>query len=214
MTTRIGLISDVHATPAPLQEAVSIFAREGVDHILCAGDIAGYGEYLDDTVELLKACDCRTILGNHDAWYLEDLPDTAGDESGRYLQQLPPIVTLDVENRTLYMVHASPPRSDSRGMKLLDEHGAIMPDQVQMWTDELHGFGHDILVVGHTHQVFAEHLGETLVINPGSTKFNHTCAVLSLPDMVIELFALSGKTPLKSWNWGVNRPAAKHPVQR
>ncbi len=50
MSTRIGIVSDVHATPAPLRDALSIFKKEGVDRIFCAGDIAGYGKELDQTV--------------------------------------------------------------------------------------------------------------------------------------------------------------------
>ena len=34
--TSIGLISDVHATPAPIEEALSIFKRAGVEQALCA----------------------------------------------------------------------------------------------------------------------------------------------------------------------------------
>ena len=73
---------------------------------------------------------------------------------------------------------------------------------MENWTQRLEGFEHDVLVVGHTHQVFAEQLGRTLVINPGSTQFNHSCGILSLPDMQFELFSLSNETILKSWNWG------------
>jgi len=47
MSVKIGLISDMHATPGPLKEALSIFREEGVDRILCAGDVAGYGTELD-----------------------------------------------------------------------------------------------------------------------------------------------------------------------
>ena len=60
----IGLISDVHATPKPLAEALSIFARAGVDRILCAGDIAGYMDQLDATIKLLINNNCHTIMGN------------------------------------------------------------------------------------------------------------------------------------------------------
>ncbi|HEC11905.1 MAG TPA: metallophosphoesterase, partial [Acidiferrobacteraceae bacterium] len=42
MPTKIGIISDLHATPAPVAEALSIFDQQGVDEVLCAGDIAGY----------------------------------------------------------------------------------------------------------------------------------------------------------------------------
>ena len=44
MSTKIGLISDPHSTTAPLKEALSIFKREQVDTIICAGDIAVYVE--------------------------------------------------------------------------------------------------------------------------------------------------------------------------
>ena len=37
---KIGLISDVHAAPGPVAEAIRIFRRESVDRIICAGDIA------------------------------------------------------------------------------------------------------------------------------------------------------------------------------
>jgi predicted phosphodiesterase len=40
MTTRIGLVSDVHSSPIPLGQALDIFRKENVDEIICAGDIA------------------------------------------------------------------------------------------------------------------------------------------------------------------------------
>jgi predicted phosphodiesterase len=53
MSTRIGLLSDPHATPQPVAEALAVFRREQVDQVLCAGDIAGYGTQLAETIELL-----------------------------------------------------------------------------------------------------------------------------------------------------------------
>ena len=91
------------------------------------------------------------------------------------------------------------------GIKLLDLNGDLILEQKQHWTERLEGFDYDVLVVGHTHQVFAEQLGRTLAINPGSTKFNHCCAVLTLPDMRFQLFSLSNKAPQKVWNWGMNQ---------
>ncbi len=49
----IGLISDVHASPEPVAEALAIFSRAGVDQVLCAGDIAGYMDQLEQTITLL-----------------------------------------------------------------------------------------------------------------------------------------------------------------
>jgi predicted phosphodiesterase len=63
MTTRIGLVSDPHASAAPLAEALAIFRREGVSQVLCAGDIGGYGEQLDETVALLQANGVLAVRG-------------------------------------------------------------------------------------------------------------------------------------------------------
>ena len=71
MPTRIGLISDVHSSPDPLQQALDIFEREGVDDIICAGDIAGYFETVAPTIELLAKSNCKAVVGNHDQSYLE-----------------------------------------------------------------------------------------------------------------------------------------------
>jgi len=112
---------------------------------------------------------------------------------------------LTIEGKHLYLVHASPPDSILDGIKLLDLDGNLIAEEKARWTERLQGFPHDVLLVGHTHQVFCEQLGDTLVINPGSTRFNHSCAVLSLPEMELEVFALSGKQPVRFWNWGVNQ---------
>ena len=88
------------------------------------------------------------------------------------------------------------------GITLLDENARILLSQKERWTTYLKSFEYDVLVIGHTHQVFTEQLGDTFVINPGSTKFNHTCFILDLPDMKVRMFPLSNKTPVKVWNWG------------
>ncbi len=75
----------------------------------------------------------------------------------------------------------------------MDENAQILADRKTRWTDKLKGSEFDVLVVSHTHQVFVEQLGNVLVINPGSTKFNHTCTVLNLPEMEIQIFPLSNK---------------------
>jgi putative phosphoesterase len=202
MTTRIGLLSDVHATPAPVAEALSVFKAASVDGIFCAGDIAGYGDALDETVDLLIGCDCRAIRGNHESRYLERMADKPDSRITRFFNRLPPVVEFTIAGKSLYMVHASPPLSDTEGIRLLDEHGDVIADEKQQWSQRLAGFEADVLVVGHTHQVFAEWLGTTLVINPGSTKFNHSCGILSLPDLAFRVIPLSGKTPVRAWHWG------------
>lgn len=199
---KLGLIGDPHAEPKAVSEALSIFKREQVDAIWCTGDIAGYGDKLGDTIALLQASGCRSILGNHEIWYLEKEADQVDTEITRYLNSLPLVMHVEMGGKRLYMVHANPPDSMEGGIRLLDFNGNVIEAEKQLWTERLSQFDYEVLIVGHTHQVFAETLGSTLLINPGSTCFNHCCAVLSLPDLNVHWFALSGQQILKSWNWG------------
>jgi putative phosphoesterase len=203
MSTRIGIISDVHATPEPVAEALALFKSQGVDDIFCLGDIAGYGNDLEDTVALLVDHACQAILGNHEIWYLEDHAGAEDTQVGRWFGSLPHVLQLTIEDKRLYMVHASPPDSTMDGIRLLDLDGNVIEDARDSWKQRLQGFEHDVLLVGHTHQVFYEQIGNALVINPGSTRFNHTCAILNLPELEMQIFSLSGRQPVKSWNWGV-----------
>jgi len=199
---KIGLISDVHASPEPVAEALSIFARAGVDQVLCAGDVAGYMDELEQTISLLVESDCQTIIGNHDLLYIDHHEDEPDNQAIAYLKQLPVSYETVIEDNSLYMVHAQPPDSCHGGIKLLNKDAEVQMDKVEQWSKKLHDFNYDVLVIGHTHQVFAEFMGGTLVVNPGSSAFNNSCAILSLPELTVEVFALCGKPVIKTWNWG------------
>ena len=203
MTTKIGLVSDVHSSPAPLAEALDIFRREQVDEIICAGDIAGYYETLAPTVELLEQSGCLAIVGNHDQSYLEKTTEDGESSIRTYLQKLPQTLTMKIGGKSIFVVHANPPSEQHGGIKLLDPQGEIRQDRVDEWTDTLKEFEHDILIVGHTHQVYAQQLGEVFVINPGSSVFNHSCMILSLPDLKVQTYALDDHEIIKCWNFGM-----------
>jgi len=200
--TLIGLISDVHAAPEPVAEALAIFANAGVSQVFCAGDIAGYMDQLDETIKLLVEHDCQTIMGNHDLLHIDHHEDESDDKAITFLKKLPATIETVIDGKSIYMVHAQPPDKCHGGIKLLDKTGQIQADRVALWSERLQSFNHDVLIVGHTHQVFAELIADTLVINPGSSVFNNCCAILRLPEMTVETFSLSGKGIEKTWNWG------------
>ena len=135
MSTRIGIISDVHASPAPLKQALEIFARAGVSEIICAGDIAGYFEHITECIELLQKYQCQTIMGNHDESYLQQTAKTESRNSHEYhyLESLPLKLELTVEQKSIYVVHAEPPTEMHGGIKLLDQQGQIQHDKVRVW---------------------------------------------------------------------------------
>lgn len=203
MSTRIGLLSDPHATPQPVAEWHALFRREHVDQVLCTGDIAGYGNALAETIELLQGAATVCVLGNHDLWYLErhrgkDLRVDA------FLAALPSALEFMMEGCSVYLVHAHPPDANRGGIKLRNKQGDIDATAIANCAAQLAGFGRQLLVVGHTHQVYAERFGPTLLINPGSCTFNHSCAIITLPEMRVEWFPLCGKPISLVWNWGEN----------
>lgn len=198
----IGLISDVHATVEPVKEALSIFAKAGVEQVLCAGDVAGYMDELEPTIELLIKHGCKTVVGNHDLKYLARHQGEPDSPVTSFLKQLPATYETNIEGKSIYMVHAQPPDENHGGIKLLDKNGIVQAEQVDLWSKTLCSFKYDVLVVGHTHQVFMEKMNNTLVVNPGSSIFNHCCAILHLPEMTVEMIPLSGKKIEKTWNWG------------
>jgi putative phosphoesterase len=203
VATKIGLISDVHAQPAPVADALSIFRHEQVDTIICPGDIAGYFDELEPTVELLLEHDCSCVAGNHDLAFIETHADEAESMPYRFLAALPETLRFEIEHRRVYVVHAHPPVSQHGGIKLLDADGKLIAGQKTYWQQELREADYDILIVGHTHQVYAYQLGHVMLINPGSSVFNHSCAILELPSMRVEFFPLGGREILKSWNFSM-----------
>jgi putative phosphoesterase len=198
----IGLLSDVHATPAPVAEALALFERAGVEQIFCAGDIAGYHDELEPTLALLVGSGCRAVVGNHDLLYLDHYGDEPDNAVAAYFRQLPSRLSMEIAGRRVYLVHAQPPDACHGGIKLLNRAGEIQPDRLAYWSQQLEEFPCDVLVVGHTHQVFAEQAGGTLVVNPGSSTFNHSCAILRLPEMTVQFHPLSGREIVRAWNWG------------
>ena len=207
MPTKIGLISDTHSTLAPLKEALEIFEREQVDIIICAGDIAGYGEKkvqhdIEPLIDLLEQHNCLMIAGNHDHWTDEYVSDNK-ERVIAFFESLPTHLELNIEGKDIYVVHASPPDLEHGGIKLLDPEGEVFQDRKAFWTKQLKDLNADILIVGHTHQILCEQLGDVLLLNPGSTVFNHNCLILRLPEMQVQHFSLSNKEPIKVWNWGM-----------
>lgn len=109
---RIAFIADVHAN-LPALEAVIADAREhGATHLLCLGDIVGYGPQPVETLKRIREVASGVILGNHDAAAAELLDltifnhfakETAerailalDDEAKAYLRGLPNM--LEVKN--------------------------------------------------------------------------------------------------------------------
>ena len=71
---RYGVLSDVHANPYALDPVLDALRRAGVDELLCAGDLVGYGPNPNECVDRVLASGARCVAGNHDLMAIGALP--------------------------------------------------------------------------------------------------------------------------------------------
>ena len=116
---RYGILSDVHSNLEALEEVLQTLEKDGVDQILCAGDLIGYGADPVQCLKRLRESCTQVVCGNHD-WaaagkmpldWFNDLARAAVEwtqaqlsESDRsYLKSLP----LVWQDANVTLVHAS-----------------------------------------------------------------------------------------------------------
>jgi putative phosphoesterase len=166
MTTRIGLISDVHGN-LPALEAV-LDDMPAVDRLLHAGDVIGYNPWPREVIERFERESVDSILGNHDRALLGDQTFAFNSMAGRavdwtesaldarhlaYLEGLP-VEERFVDGR-VHVAHGAPGTPD-RYTYPDAFHADLLPD------------GADALVLGHTHVQGDRSFDEGVVVNPGS----------------------------------------------
>jgi len=63
---RTGVIGDIHANLAAFEAVLACLESEGVDFIICTGDIVGYGPSPKECIRIMREREIPTVLGNHD----------------------------------------------------------------------------------------------------------------------------------------------------
>src|SRR5262245_26224251 len=125
---RIGLIADIHGNLTALETVLARLERDGIDHLVCLGDVAALGPQPGEVIARLRGLGCPCGLGNTDAWLipappLAAEPATTAPVAGltrwceeqlaatdlAFLRALPPTTGTDLgRGRTLLAFHASP----------------------------------------------------------------------------------------------------------
>ena len=63
---RYGIFADIHANEPALDAVLGALEKEGVDRLLCLGDLVGYGADPRACVERIRGLGMPVIAGNHD----------------------------------------------------------------------------------------------------------------------------------------------------
>jgi putative phosphoesterase len=174
---RLALIADIHGNLPALDKVLTELDRDGVDQIVCLGDVA-VGPQPVETLERLQALGCPTIMGNWDACMLGEAPGVDGElaemlvdactwsasqlstAQREYMQGFQDTLELRLDAEvTLLAFHGSPRSFD-------DEIYATTPDEEL--ESMLAGHEASVFAGGHTHFQLFRRFGESVVVNAGS----------------------------------------------
>jgi predicted phosphodiesterase len=165
---RIGLCSDAHGNLEAFERTVRLLRREGAEQLFFLGDAVGYlpGHAV---VEAVRTCGAEPLLGNHEAmllcgafsgndevYRLAETRAAMPEATLQYLGGWPVQRTLELEGRSLLMLHGSP--SDP-------VYGYVYPDT------SLDGFeapAGAVVFMGNTHRPFVRESGGAVYVNLGS----------------------------------------------
>jgi putative phosphoesterase len=169
---KIGIFSDVHGNLNALKAVLEAFKEKKADRIICLGDLVGYFHQSLEVLDEVMASDISVIMGNHDAYAVDQLPYTKvmGElinidyvRKGMSLQQrqwvkaLPLSLEIAVNGKRIACYHGSP---------WSPLEGYIYPDYPDF--NKFLEFNYNYILLGHTHYPLLKNAGQLAIINPGS----------------------------------------------
>ncbi len=180
---RIAITSDIHGNAVALEAALADIAAEGIDQIVCLGDVAAFGPQPREVLARLRALGCPVVMGNTDDWFLRPTTREAGDELSRHFEEFDQWCAAQLaDDDREYLRTFQPTIQVSLGPAgmLLGYHGsprsfsdAVLPTTPDEELDQLFaGFRAVIMVGGHTHHQMLRRYQETILLNPGSVGFS------------------------------------------
>jgi len=64
---KLGIISDIHSNVEALTTVLDWSEKNGIDELVCLGDVVGYGPDPNPCCKLIRESCAVTLMGNHDA---------------------------------------------------------------------------------------------------------------------------------------------------
>ena len=169
---RVGVIGDVHAEHARLEQALGFLRAREADLICCVGDLVDGGGDADRACDLLREHAIPTVLGNHERWFLTgDAPagvkqtESLTAANREFLRSLPATLPISTVAGPALLCHGVGDDDmaelfpDTRGYALMD-----IPTLRELMIDP------DVtyMIAGHTHQRMVRRFSGLTVVNAGT----------------------------------------------
>lgn len=179
-TKRIALLGDLHGNFPALEAILQDVDQNAAEAIWNLGDFLGYAPFPNETVEKLCDVGAISIIGNYDVkvlefeqkrsrWKRKKAPEKYAAFEWNYehlsqharavLKSLPQQVRLEVNGLKTLLVHGSPAAID-------EPLGSETPEQ--RFEELARMAAADVVLCGHSHEVFVRRVDDTWFVNPGS----------------------------------------------
>jgi predicted phosphodiesterase len=185
---KIAILADLHGNLPALEAVLAAIAAEGIERIVCLGDVATLGPQPREVIARLRALGCPVVMGNTDAMLLAPPPaeGATGAEGAMgdamrnedfdrwsaaqltaddiaYLRTFQPTLSVPLgDGLTLLCYHGSPRSFDER--ITAETEDAALREMLAATPAQLYAGG-------HTHQQMLRRHRDALVLNPGTVGF-------------------------------------------
>ena len=168
---KLAIIADVHSNLQALNAVMSEIGRGGIDQVVCAGDIVGYGANPNECCHIVGDEVAHAALGNHEIAALTK--DTTGMNPHAAAASRWTTSTLEEGSRKFLRSLEIESKFEAGDMRVAMYHGSVGSVTEYVFEDEINedtvrDSGGDLLILGHTHVPYVKDFGSMMAINPGS----------------------------------------------
>jgi len=174
---RFAAIADVHGNYLALEAVIADIRAQGIGAIVNLGDMASSPLDARRTMDALMALDAVHVLGNHDRYLIDRLPEKMGSWErpayaqldAHHLDWLRTIPPTQVFRDQVFLCHGTPGNDDLYWLETVTSDGSVTLSTREAIEKEAEGISQSLILCGHTHIARAVRLGDgRMVVNPGS----------------------------------------------
>lgn len=180
---QIAIFGDIHGNQPALEAVFDDMDVKGLNTLYCLGDLVGYGTFPNEVIQMVRAREIPTLMGNYDQGvgnnsddcgcaYKTDIDKKRGeqsiawtnqhttDENKAYLRALPAQIPVQLDDLKVLLVHGSPRKVNEY---LYEDRPDASLERI------MDGIEADVLVCGHTHLPYHKILPSgRQIVNAGS----------------------------------------------
>lgn len=178
---KLAVISDIHGNAIAFEAVLADLRRHPADTTICLGDCIQGGAQPAETVALLRALACPTVMGNADAYVLTGVEGPMARMPADRLKRFGEVrewslAQLSPSDREFVASFTPTVSAEVGGRRLLGFHGSpdsfdevILPDTPEAEVERmLAPHAVELMCGGHVHLVFQRTFRDSLHFNPGS----------------------------------------------